>query len=246
MDGAVRTVRSGGTPYAGAAAAGDTRAGSEPLLRLDGIVKSWNAAVPPVLNGADLTLEPGAAIAVSGANGAGKTTMLRIAAGLIVPEAGSVRVRGLDPERDRTEFQRQVGFLAAGNSGLYARLTAEQHLELWSRLALMPRRERGASVERTLDTFGLRPICGRRVDRLSMGQRQRLRMALAFLHSPSVVLLDEPATSLDEDGIALLDRALARVREAGGGAVVCLPTGWASMLSLDRELVLGDGRLGDA
>jgi ABC-2 type transport system ATP-binding protein len=183
---------------------------------------------------------------VAGANGAGKTTMLRVAAGLIVPDAGTVRICGLDPERERAEFQRRVGFLSAGNSGLYARLKAEDHLELWSRLALMPRRERAAAVARALDTFDLRAICGRRVDRLSMGQRQRLRMALAFLHAPSVVLLDEPATSLDEAGIALLERALDELRGRGGAAVVCVPTGWARMLSLDRELALVDGRLEDA
>jgi ABC-2 type transport system ATP-binding protein len=243
MNDAVRTVRTRGT--AGAAA---TRAATpgEPPLRLEAIVKSWTASEPPVLRGADLTVEPGTAVAIAGANGAGKTTMLRIAAGLIAPESGSVRVCGLDPERDRTEFQRRVGFLSAGNSGLYGRLKAEEHLQLWARLALMPRRERGAAIEHTLDSFELRAICGRRVDRLSMGQRQRLRMALAFLHGPSLVLLDEPATSLDEDGIALLERALDELRGRGGAAVVCVPTGWGRILRLDRDLVLADGVLGEA
>jgi ABC-2 type transport system ATP-binding protein len=172
--------------------------------------------------------------------------MLRVAAGLIAPERGSVRICGLDPERERTRFQRRVGFLSAGNSGLYARLKAEDHLQLWARLALIPRRDRGAAVERALDGFALRAICGRRVDRLSMGQRQRLRMALAFLHEPSVVLLDEPATSLDEDGIAVLERQLDRLRGRGGAAVVCVPTGWGRVLRLDRDLVLADGVLVDA
>ena len=242
----MRTVRTRGLPDAARSAADDPRRGTGAVLRLEGIVKVWDGAGPPVLSGAELAVEAGTAVAVAGANGAGKTTMLRVAAGLIVPDAGTVSIEGLDPERERTEFQRRVGFLSAGNSGLYARLKAEDHLELWSRLALVPRRERDAAVERTLDTFDLRAICGRRVDRLSMGQRQRLRMALAFLHVPSVVLLDEPATSLDEAGIALLDRALDELRGRGGAAVVCVPTGWARMLSLDRELALVDGRLEDA
>lgn len=242
----MRTVRTRGLPDAARPAATEAGGAGDPVLRLEGIVKDWGTGGPPVLRGAELTLVPGSAVAVSGANGAGKTTMLRVAAGLIAPESGAVRVCGLDPERDRTAFQRRVGFLSAGNSGLYARLKAEQHLELWSRLALMPRRERDAAVARALDTFGLRAICGRRVDRLSMGQRQRLRMALAFLHAPSLVLLDEPATSLDEAGIGLLERALDELRGGGGAAVVCVPTGWGGMLSLDRELVLADGRLEDA
>ncbi|HKP91595.1 MAG TPA: ABC transporter ATP-binding protein [Thermoleophilaceae bacterium] len=243
MNDAVRTVRTRGTP---GAAATDAAPLGEPPLLLGGIVKSWTASGPPVLRGADLAVEGGTAVAISGANGAGKTTLLRIAAGLIAPEAGSVRVCGLDPERDRTAFHRRIGFLSAGNSGLYARLKAEEHLQLWARLALMPRRARGPAIERALDAFGLREICGRRVDRLSMGQRQRLRMALTFLHGPSVVLLDEPATSLDESGIALIGRALDDLRERGGAAVVCVPTGWGRMLPVDRDLVLADGLLGDA
>jgi ABC-2 type transport system ATP-binding protein len=214
-----------------------------PVLAVEGIFKSWSSQPEPVLANVDLRVEPGTSAAISGRNGAGKTTLLRIAAGLICPESGTVRVCGLDAERERTEFQRRVGFLAAGNSGLYARLKVEHHLDMWSRLALIPRRERRAAIEQAVETFELAPLCGRRVDRLSMGQRQRLRLALAFTHSPSLVLLDEPATSLDEDGIALLDRALHALKRRGGAALVCLPSGWEQALSIDRALVLAAGRL---
>jgi ABC-2 type transport system ATP-binding protein len=215
----------------------------EPVLDLAGILKRWPSQDAPVLDRIELRLEPGSAAAISGRNGAGKTTLLRIAAGLIGAEAGSVKVCGLDVERDRTEFQRRIGFLAAGNSGLYARLKVEHHLDLWSRLALVPRTQRGPAVERALSTFGLESLCGRRVDRLSMGQRQRLRLALAFVHEPALVLLDEPATSLDEDGIGLLQGALDAVRARGGAAIVCLPSGWEQLLLIDRALVLESGAL---
>jgi ABC-2 type transport system ATP-binding protein len=162
---------------------------------------------------------------------------------LIAAEAGTVRVCGLDVVRHRTEFQRRIGFLAAGNSGLYARLKVEHHLDLWSRIALMPRRERRPAVDQAIETFALAPLLGRRVDRLSMGQRQRLRIALAFVHVPTVVFLDEPATSLDEEGIALLQRALDELKARGGAALVCLPSGWEQILSIDRPLVLSSGRL---
>jgi ABC-2 type transport system ATP-binding protein len=214
-----------------------------PPLELTGILKMWSSQPEPVIDHADLRLEPGTATAISGRNGAGKTTLLRIASGLIAPDAGVVRVTGLDPQLDRTEFQRRIGFLSAGNSGLYARLKVEHHLDLWTRLALLPRRRRAAAIEEALEAFALAPLCGRRVDRLSMGQRQRLRMALAFVHEPTLVLLDEPATSLDEDGIALLQRALESVKARGGAALVCLPSGWEQILSIDRALVLTSGRL---
>jgi ABC-2 type transport system ATP-binding protein len=221
----------------------ESRKTVEPVLSLSGIVKSWPSQPAPVLDGVDLELRPGSATSIAGRNGAGKTTLLRIAAGLISAERGSVTVCGLDVDRDRTQFQRRIGFLAAGNSGLYARLKVKHHLDLWSRIALMPRRERGPAVEAAIETFALGDLLDRRVDRLSMGQRQRLRLALSFVHAPSVVMLDEPATSLDEDGIAVLQRAIDGLKARGGAALVCLPSGWEQNLSIDRPLVLTAGGL---
>jgi ABC-2 type transport system ATP-binding protein len=213
-----------------------------PPLALHGIVKHW-PGTPPVLEGVSLELEPGTTVAICGRNGAGKTTLLRIAAGLFAPEEGTVRLSGLDPERERTEFQRRMGFLSAGNSGLYARLKPEHHLELWSRLALIPKTRRDAAIEGARQAFALDPLCGKRVDRLSMGQRQRLRLALAFLHDPTVVLLDEPATSLDDDGIALLGSALQALKSRGGAAIVCVPSAWEDLPGIDAAFFLSDGRL---
>jgi ABC-2 type transport system ATP-binding protein len=212
-------------------------------LAVSGVHKRWEPGVAPVLAGVDLELEPGVAVAVAGANGAGKTTLLRIVAGLLAPDAGSVRVCGLGLGGDREEYQRALGFLPAGNSGLYGRLKAEHHLELWTRLALMPRRRRRAAIASAVDAFGLASLCGRRVDRLSMGQRQRLRLALAFVHAPRLVLLDEPGTSLDDEGAAVLDVALSELKARGGSALVCLPTGWAHPLPVDRRYLLAGGRL---
>jgi ABC-2 type transport system ATP-binding protein len=216
---------------------------SAPILALSGIVKSWSSQPAPVLDGVSLELRPATTTAISGRNGAGKTTLLRVAAGLIGAERGSVTACGLDVDRDRTEFQRRIGFLAAGNSGLYARLKVEHHLDLWSRIALMPRRERRPAVAGAIDTFMLEPLLGRRVDRLSMGQRQRLRLALAFLHAPSVVLLDEPTTSLDEEGVALLQGTIEALKERGGASLLCLPSGSDQHISIDRSLVLANGVL---
>src|SRR3954451_5678338 len=187
---------------------GGEERGGDPVLTLTGIVKSWPSQPAPVLDSVDLRLDPGCETSITGRNGAGKTTLLRIAAGLIAPESGSVRVRNFDVERHRAEFQRRIGFAAAGNSGLYARLKVEHHLDLWTRLALMPRRERRGAIDEAVETFALAPLWGRRAARLPRGQRQRLRLALAFTHRPDVVLLDEPVNSLDDEGIAVVAGAL--------------------------------------
>jgi ABC-2 type transport system ATP-binding protein len=216
------------------------------VLSLSGIVKRWDPRQPPVLDGIELELQRGAVVAVTGRNGAGKTTLLRIVAGLLTPERGEMRLLGLDPERNRTEYNRRLGFLAAGNTGLYARLNVDHNLELWARLALMSRSRRLQAIAEMSDLFGLHALRGRRVDRLSMGQRQRLRLALAFLHDPDLVLLDEPCTSLDEDGVAHLRGALERLRGRGGAAIVCSPEPEGDRLVLDRNYVVGGGRLVEA
>ena len=218
-----------------------SQAPPHPLV-LEGIVKRW-PGVPVVLEGVDLALAAGTAVAIVGRNGTGKTTLLRIAVGLIAPEQGSVRIDGLDPERDRTEFQRRAGFVSAGNSGLYARLSTRNHLEMWARLALLPRDRRDRAIARVAEEFALEPFLDRRVDRMSMGQRQRLRLALGFLHDPAVVFLDEPTTSLDDEGIALLGAALEALKSRGGAAIACLPAHWEQIPGLDGAHVLRDGRL---
>jgi ABC-type multidrug transport system ATPase subunit len=213
-------------------------------LLLDGITKSWPGADRPVLDDVTLAVEPGTVVHLSGSNGAGKTTLLRVAVGLIQPDCGRVRLGSLDVDADRAAFQRRVGFLSAASAGLYARLTVGDHLRLWSRLALLGRAEREQDCERVLDALDLRALADRRVDRLSMGQRQRVRLAGAFLHNPSVVLLDEPTNSLDEEGTALLALEVERLREGGGAGVWCTPSNDVSQaLEPDVHVALQAGRL---
>jgi ABC-type multidrug transport system ATPase subunit len=214
-----------------------------PVLRASGLVKRWGRSMPPVLAGAELTLRPGEFVAIVGRNGVGKTTLLRILCGLIDAEEGSVVIDGLSPRRDRRTFHRRVSFLPATNTGLYVRLTVRQNLELWSKLALLPRRRRRNAVDAALDDFALGDLAPRRADRLSMGQRQRVRLALATLHAPRVLLLDEPVNSLDGEGVDMLLSLLERHRRGGGCAVWCAPEVDHRVLGLDRCLTLQEGRL---
>lgn len=224
----------------------DSVSRTPPPLALAGIVRRWAEVPGPVLDGIDLTVAPGETVAITGRNGAGKTTLLRIAAGLLSPDEGTVRVSGLDPERRRTECQRRIGLLSAGNTGLYGRLRVELHLDFWARLALLPRSRRAAAITVVREHFALDELCGRRVDRLSMGERQRVRLALAFLHDPELVLLDEPRTSLDDEGSALLAAAVTRLTGRGGAAVLCAPSLDEGDPVVDRCFVMTGGRLAGA
>jgi ABC-type multidrug transport system ATPase subunit len=213
-----------------------------PAVECYGVVKRWRGR-GVVLDGASLVVGRGESVHISGRNGCGKTTLLRIAVGLIRPEAGVVSVLGLHPELDRREFHRRVGFLPAGDRALYARITVRGHLRFWARLSCVPRAVEAPAIERALERFDLVELADSRADRLSMGQRQRVRVAGAFLTNPEIVLLDEPRNSLDDEGIALLRAWLQDVLGRGGAVVWCSPNGEATDFQFDRELVLEAGKL---
>lgn len=203
----------------------------------------WPRQREPLLDGIDLRLQAGRLASIGGENGVGKTTLLRVITGLIEPEAGTVSVRGLDPRRDRRDYQREIGFLPAGNSGLYARLTPRQHLHFWARIACIPRPEQRPRIDAILREFELEELAQRRVDRMSMGQRQRVRLAMVFLSRPAIVLLDEPRNSLDSSGLRMLSDALDAVRERGGTAIICSPTGEDVGVGVSDRYVLAERRL---
>ena len=212
-------------------------------LALHAITKRWRANQTPVLDDVNLALEPGTSTWVGGRNGVGKTTLLRIAAGLIHPEQGCVEARGITVHQERQRYQRLVSFLPAGDRGLYARLTVEQHLDFWARIAMVPATRLHRSLGDAIETFQLGELRSRRVDRLSMGQRQRLRIAMTFLPEPEVVLLDEPLTSLDRDGSELLARASARVQARDGAVLWCSPEAAPPDYGFDASWTLQGGRL---
>ncbi len=221
-------------------------AGSEPaadteLLQLRYVTKRWSDVT--VLDDVDLHLPRGRITWVCGDNGVGKTTLLRIATGLILPDSGTVTLVGLRPDHDRRAYHERIGFLAAGDRGLYARLSVRQNLEFSASISFLRGSRRRSAVTAAIDRFDLGSLASRRVDRLSMGQRQRVRLALTFLHDPEMVLLDEPRTSLDENGLRLLTDALDEVTRRDGAALWCSPTGDDTALRYDDAYVLRDGKL---
>jgi ABC-2 type transport system ATP-binding protein len=223
--------------------------GSEPALaedwplRLRSVSKRWRSMAAPVLDCLDLELTPGSCAWVGGRNGAGKTTMLRVAAGLIEPDSGRVEVWGETASGAGVRYRRAVSFLPAGDRGLYARLTVRAQLRFWARISMIGPDRFQQLLAAAVEAFALSELLDRRVDRMSMGQRQRLRLAMAFLAEPDVVLLDEPLTSLDGEGGELLAHAIAALLARGGAVLWCSPEPEVEYVRFDRSLRLCDGVL---
>jgi heme exporter protein A len=169
----------------------------------------------PALRDVVLQAEPGACLALIGRNGAGKTTLLRIIAGFSKAGRGQVRIFGNDPRE--TETRRRIGFIGHGIS-VYDELSAFENLSLFGRLYNLPDPKNTAMewLERT----GLERVKDGLVREFSRGMRQRLAVARAFLHGPSLLLLDEPFTALDDRAIAVLQRLLKEALAEGRTVVM--------------------------
>lgn len=168
----------------------------------------------PALRDISFSVEPGACMALLGRNGAGKTTLLRIMAGLSQPARGRIRVCGTDT-RDR-DTRREIGIIGHSIS-LYDELSAFENLRLFARMYGLE--DAKGVVSHWLERTGLDRVRDGLVREFSRGMRQRLAVARAFLHDPSVLLLDEPFTALDDRAIALL-QSLLRDAIAEGRTIV--------------------------
>jgi heme ABC exporter ATP-binding subunit CcmA len=201
---------------------------SRPYLEVNGLKKSYG--LKPVLRDVNLTLQQGERMALLGVNGAGKTTLLRILAGLIPPSAGTARIEGLDCVRHAQQVRALVGFVAH-QPYLYEELSAWENLLFFGRMYnVVHVQERGRQL---LQQVGLEKRMHERVATLSRGQVQRLAWARALLHSPRLLLLDEPETGLDTEGSELI-RILWKKHTEGGGTTLF------TTHQLERALELSD------
>jgi len=165
-----------------------------------------------------LTMAAGEILAFLGPNGAGKTTTIKMIAGLIQPDAGTVCILGRDPHTDPGALA-QVGAVLEGNRNLYWRLTPLQNLEYFGVLrGLSPRTARQRGLE-LLETFGLWEKRDVAVQTLSRGMQQKVAIAVALLHQPALLLLDEPTLGLDVEAAQAV-KSLIRQIAASGRAIL--------------------------
>ena len=190
--------------------------GAVPVPAVHAVSLAKNFGKRVAVAGVDLTLSAGECLALFGPNGAGKTTLLRLIAGLLKPTAGAVRVQGVDIRRD-ARARAAVG-LISHQSMLYSPLTALENLEFVARLYGLPD-PRTAALE-ALQAIGMRERAQTPVRTLSRGLQQRVSIARATVHAPTVVLLDEPYSGLDEAGAAALTKLLQSLRARGATLIV--------------------------
>ena len=164
------------------------------MIDVDGVAKRFGKT--DALAGVTLVADRGEVVGLLGPNGAGKTTLVRIVATLLRPDAGRVRVGGVDVVRDPRKVRRLIG-LAGQSAAVDELLTGRENLDLVGHLYGLARMDRERQTVAMLDRFGLADAADRRVATYSGGMRRRLDVAATLVGNPSVVLLDEPTAGLD-------------------------------------------------
>ncbi len=225
-----------GLPHANLVPADASRRGF--AIGAKGVSKSYGRS--DVLRGLDLSVDWGETAAALGPNGSGKTTLLRLLSGLARPDAGAIRVAGLDPSRSGEEVRRAVG-VVTHEPLLYDDLSGYENLRFVGRMFRLDRIEE--RIEEVAARLDVASRLHQRVSLLSHGLRKRFTIARALLHEPRVLLLDEPESGLDRQGVTILERVVRGHAEAGGAALMTThDLDWA-VETADRLSVLASGRI---
>jgi ABC-2 type transport system ATP-binding protein len=168
----------------------------------------------------DLSIETSEVLALLGPNGAGKTTTVRMLTSLLRPNEGWARVAGFDVVKQAEQVRAVVGVLTE-HHGLYNRMPAGDYLDFFGQIYNLPPEVRQKRIHYLLEQFGLQAYIGKRIGEFSKGMRQKLALARALLHSPPVLLLDEPTSAMDPESARLVRDSIRELRSEERTIVIC-------------------------
>ncbi|WP_433671586.1 ABC transporter ATP-binding protein [Nocardia sp. CA-136227] len=232
-----------------------TRTGERAIIEIEGLTRTFTVSkkegrwrrrreVLTAVDDMSFRVEPGAAVGYIGANGAGKSTTIKMITGILVPSAGRLRTCGLDPVRQRRELASRIGVVFGQRSQLWWDLPLR---ESFSILAAIHRLEPAAARARTAELITQLEMGGTLdtpVRQLSLGQRMRAEVAAALLHSPELVILDEPTIGLDVLSKQRLREFLRHERTQRGTTLLLTTHDMGDIERLcERVLVVDHGRL---
>ena len=173
-------------------------AGRKEIVTVQGLSKRYRRSDPPAVDDVSLNITRGSVFGLIGPDGAGKTTIIQVLAGVVRPDAGSVRVAGVDVVKDPEGIKPLIGYMPQGlGQNLYETLSIQENILFFKNLRQVPEERFLANSERLLRMTRLDAFLSRPAGKLSGGMRQKLALVCTLLHLPGIILLDEPTTGVD-------------------------------------------------
>jgi ABC-2 type transport system ATP-binding protein len=211
-------------------------------IEVNGLVREYKKG-PRAVDGIDLSVAPGEIYGFLGPNGAGKSTTVHVLTTLLPPTAGTALVAGYDVVKDGPKIRGLIG-VALQEAALDPLLTARDHLRLQSTLQSVPREQRASRADELLHRVGLVDAADRKVAGYSGGMKRRLDLALALVHSPRILFLDEPTTGLDPQSRTDIWNEVALMRREAG-VTVFLTTQYLEEADIlaDRVGIIDQGKI---
>jgi ABC-2 type transport system ATP-binding protein len=209
------------------------------VVELDGLTRRFGALT--AVDGLSFRVGRGELFGLVGPDGAGKTTTLRMLAGVLRPSAGDARLEGVSVARDPERVKHSIAYMAQ-RFGLYGDLTVAENLDFYADLYRVPRAERPARLERLHRFSALGPFQSRLAGQLSGGMKQKLALSCCLIHEPAILLLDEPTFGVDP--ISRRDLWLIVHQMVANGTTVVVSTAYMDEAErFDRLAMLNRGRL---
>lgn len=220
--------------------ASESGAAKPDAIRIAGITKAFGDATP-ALDGITANIRAGEITGLVGPDGAGKTTLIRLMTGLMLPDAGTIEVLGYDTRTDAARIHSAIGYMPQ-RFGLYEDLSVQENLDLYADLRGLPKSERPAVFDELLTFTDLKRFTTRLSGKLSGGMKQKLGLACALLRKPRVLLLDEPGVGVDPISRRDLWKMVEALTQEGIGVL------WSTAYldeaeACDRVLLLNQGKL---
>ncbi|MDG6244075.1 MAG: ABC transporter ATP-binding protein [Methanolobus sp.] len=210
------------------------------IISITGLSKSFG--LRKALDGIDLEIHKGEFVAIFGPNGAGKTTLLKIISTVSEPTRGSVVINGLDSKTDPNVIRGMIGAISH-ETYLYDELTAKENLLFFSRIYGVEKSAMQEQVDKLLKSVKLFNRADERVGSFSRGMKQRLSIARALLHSPVLLLMDEPYTGLDQQAAENFERVLMNTGSSEVTRIMITHNIERAFELCDRMLIMDRGKI---
>jgi len=209
------------------------------MIQLVDVTKSYDDTI--VVERLNLKIDSGEIVGIIGHNGAGKSTTLKMIAGLVEPTSGHVRVMGHDMQKESIKVKQRIGYLPE-ESSLYEAMTAQQYLLFFSELYRMPRRKALQRIDQLLDSLGLADK-NKLTGEFSKGMKRKTAIARTLLHDPELLILDEPNSGLDPLTSFFIINYLKTLKRAGKTIILSAHNLFHVETICDRVGIIKNGKL---